>query len=305
MIAFVAWLVFLVAVPIWAWKSVDEVDADPGGDRPAEQPGTTYLIVGSDSRAGLNAEERKEYGTGDVAGQRTDTMMLLHTGSGPTMLMSLPRDSIVDIPGHGTTKLNAAYAFGGPKLLIKTIENETGIRIDHYAEIGLGGVPKIVDAVGGIEVCPRQSIRDPKAKLRIKKGCQDVDGATALAYSRTRKFKAGDIVRARNQREVVAAVGKKILSPWTVLNPVRYVRINAAATGFVTFGDGTGPVDAAKMAWAMTRTTGDKGLTCGVPISDLAVNWDAKRAPELFKYVIDDDTESIPSNLCTPSGLPS
>ena len=118
------WLVFLVVVPLVAWNKVTKVDAMPDGDRPGDQPGTTYLLVGSDSRADLTAEERKELNTGGAGGQRTDTIMLLHTGSGPNLLMSIPRDSLVPIPGHGTTKINAAYAFGGPKLLVRTIEAE-------------------------------------------------------------------------------------------------------------------------------------------------------------------------------------
>ncbi len=100
-------------MPLWAWTKVDKVDFEPNGDRPDDQPGTTYLMVGSDSRAGLPAEERKELGTGNAAGQRTDTIMLLHTGDGPNLLMSIPRDSLVEVPGYGTTKINAAYAFGG------------------------------------------------------------------------------------------------------------------------------------------------------------------------------------------------
>ena len=133
----VAWIVFLIAVPLWAWSKIDKVDADPGGTRPAEQPGSTYLLVGSDSRKGLSKAENKRLGTGGVGdvGQRTDTIMLLHTGSGPSMLLSIPRDSLVAIPGHGTSKINSAFAFGGPKLLVKTIEqcvvgNIPHVRID-------------------------------------------------------------------------------------------------------------------------------------------------------------------------------
>jgi anionic cell wall polymer biosynthesis LytR-Cps2A-Psr (LCP) family protein len=155
------WLVFLVAVPMFAWTKVQKVEFEPtAGERPGEQPGTTYLLVGSDSRAGLSAEERKDLGTGNAAGNRTDTIMLLHTGSGPNLLMSIPRDSQVEVPGHGNTKINAAFALGGPRLLTRTIEAETGIRIDNYVEIGLGGVVEVVDAVGGIQICPKRDMTD-------------------------------------------------------------------------------------------------------------------------------------------------
>ncbi|MBA3781005.1 LCP family protein [Nocardioides sp. InS609-2] len=302
----ILWLIFLIAVPFWAWSKVTKVDAMPGGDRPADQPGTTYLLVGSDSRADLTAAERKELGTGGDVGQRTDTIMLLHTGSGPNLLMSIPRDSIVDIPGHGTTKINAAYAFGGPKLLISTIEQNTGIRVDDYVEIGFGGFVGMVDALGGVEICPNNAMRDPLANLDIKKGCQEADGKTALGYARSRHTsqKLGDVKRAQHQREVVSAIGSEAVSPWTVINPVRYYRLAMAASRSFDVSDGTSAFSLGRFGFAMTRVDGKNGLTCGVPISDLAVNWDEDRSQEMFKHIIEDDTDGIAKQLCTPSGLP-
>ncbi len=171
LVLLVLWIVYLIAVPFFAWQKVDKVEFAPDGDRPADQPGTTYLMVGSDSRGDLSEEERKELGTGNAAGQRTDTIMILHTGDGPNLLMSIPRDSRVAIPGHGDDeKINAAFAYGGPKLLTETIENETGIRIDHYVEIGFGGFVDLVDAVGGIEICPKQAIKDPPGQPEHQEG---------------------------------------------------------------------------------------------------------------------------------------
>ncbi len=291
-LALAAWLVFLVAVPVFAWMSVDEVDAEPAGARPDDQPGTTYLVVGSDARAGL-------------AGQRTDTILLLHTGSGPDLLMSLPRDSNVEIPDRGTNKLNAAFALGGAKLLTRTIESETDIRIDHYVEIGFTGFVDLVDAVGGIEICPRTALKDPDAELDIEEGCQEADGDTALGYARTRKTQTnGDIDRAKNQREVVGAIGSEVLSWKTVVNPVRYWRVMFGGAGAVKVSEGTGPFDAGRFAYAMTRVNGADGLTCGVPIADLAVNWDAERAPLMFEAIREDRTEDIGRDLCSPTGLP-
>jgi LCP family protein required for cell wall assembly len=298
-----AWIAYLVIVPFVAWHRVDSVAWEPSGNRPADQPGTTYLLVGSDSRAGLTKQQRKEFHTGGDVGSRTDTIMLLHTGSGPNLLMSIPRDSLVDIPGHGNTKINAAYAYGGPKLLVQTIEQDTGIRVDDYIEIGMGGVAGIVDAVGGIEVCPKTNMDDKLAGLHIKKGCQQVDGKTALAYSRSRHTSGiGDIDRVRRQREVVSAVGHKVVSPWTVINPVRYWRLNAAIPDFFTFGDGMGPVRGALWATAMTRVNGDQGLTCVVPLQDLAVHWDPVKSKQMFDKIKNDDTASIGKDLCSPTG---
>ena len=299
----VLYLVFLIAVPLWAWGQVDKVDATPSGARPADQPGTNFLLVGSDSRKGLTKAEMKKLhvgGVGDV-GQRTDTIMLLHTGSGPNVLLSIPRDSIVPIPGHYTTKINAAFAYGGPKLLVKTIEQDTGLYIDHYVEVGFGGFVNAVDAVGGVRICPDHSLNDRRSGLHIKKGCQQVDGATALAFSRDRhSFGLGDVQRATNQRKVVAAVGAKIKSPWTFLNPFRYFRLNQAAVSSLRVSKGTGPVAMARFALAMASG----GKTCTMPISDLAVHWDRPRALALIKLLKEDRSSDIKGNLCTKSGLP-
>jgi LCP family protein required for cell wall assembly len=298
------WVAYLVFVPFYAWHHVHQVAWEPAGARPADQPGTTYLMVGSDSRAGLTQQQRKALGTGNAAGQRTDTIILLHTGSGPNLLMSIPRDSMVDIPGHGNSKINAAFAYGGPKLLVQTIERATGIRIDDYVEIGLGGLVGVVDAVGGIQICPTQNMLDPLANLDIKKGCQQADGKTALGYARSRHTSGlGDIDRAKHQREVISAIGNKVVSPWTVLNPVRYWRLLTAIPDFFAFGDGTSTVRAGLWASAMTHVSGTDGLTCGVPISDLGVHWDPTRSKQMFQKIIADDTASIGKSLCSPTGL--
>ena len=300
------WLVFLIAIPLWAWTRVDKVNAFPGGDRPEEQPGTTYLMVGSDSRGDLTPVERRELGTGNASGQRTDTIMLLHTGSGPNLLMSIPRDSQVEVPGYGRTKINAAYAYGGARLLVRTVEGATGIRVDHFVEVGFGGFVDLVDAVGGVEVCPPFDMKDPLANINLKKGCQEVDGPTALGYARSRKTdeQFGDLGRASRQREVVSAIGREAVSPWSVLNPVRYYRLNMAGARAVRVSEGTSPFSMARWALAMTRVDGDSGLTCGVPVADFAVNWDQERSERMFEFIREDETDSIPKSLCTPTGFP-
>lgn len=303
-VALLLWLVFLVAVPLWAWSTIDKVATDPGGDRPGDQPGTTYLLVGSDSREGLTRKQQLEFGTGKGEGRRTDTIMLLHTGDGPNLLMSIPRDSLVEVPGHGVTKINSAFAYGGPKLLVETIEKSTGIRIDDYVEVGFGGFVNVVDAVGGIEICPKTAMKDPQANLDVEKGCQEVDGKVALGYARSRKTSGlGDIDRARHQREVVSAVGSKAASPWSVLNPVRYFRLASSGSDSLRVGEDTSMIATMRFAWAMTRVDGKNGLTCGVPIADLAVNWDRERSQRLFTLIQEDRTSDVSKSLCRASGL--
>jgi LCP family protein required for cell wall assembly len=260
--------------------------------------------VGSDSRKGLTRKQQIAYGVGKADGRRTDTIMLLHTGSGPNMLMSIPRDSIVEVPGHGTTKINAAFALGGPKLLVRTIEQNTGIRVDDYIEIGFAGFIGVVDAVNGVEICPKQAMKDKLANLDIKKGCQEVDGTEALGYARSRHTSGlGDIARAQHQREVVSAVGKEAASPWSVINPFRYYQLSMAGADSLIVGEDTGMISTMRFAWAMTRVNGTNGLTCGVPISDLAVHWDPERSKRMFRLIKEDRTDDISKGLCKQSGL--
>jgi LCP family protein required for cell wall assembly len=298
------WIIFLVAVPVWAWGKIAKVDADPGGNRPGDQKGTTYLLVGSDSRRGLTAQQRKDLTTGNAAGARTDTILLLHTGSGPKLLLSIPRDSLVAIPGHGTTKINAAYAYGGPKLLVKTIENNTGIKIDDYVEIGFGGLVNVVDSVGGVTICPKANLKDKDSGLNVKKGCQNVDGKTALAYSRARHvYATQDIQRVQSQREVLGSIASKVKSPWTVLNPFRYQSVASGAANSLQIGENVGPFALAKFALALSSAMGGSGLNCTVPLRDFAVTWDPVRAPKMFRYIKGDRTADI-GKLCTKDGLP-
>lgn len=299
-VAVVLFLIYLIAVPMWAYGRIDRFNADPQGDRPADQPGTTYLLVGSDSREGLTAKQRKQLGTGNAAGRRTDTMMLLHTGSGQATLISIPRDSLVPIPGHGTSKINAAYAWGGPKLLVQTVESNTGVRVDHVVEIGFGGFVKAVDAVGGIRVCTKTRLEDPLANLHLSKGCHDIDGAVALGYARSRHTQAdGDLGRARHQREVVQKVGEKVKSPASVLLPWRYYGLADAGSTSLRVSKDAGPFTLANFALAMTNAR-----SCAMPISDMVIHWDQRRAKQLMSIVAEDRTDDITKQLCTPNGLP-
>ncbi|GGO84649.1 hypothetical protein GCM10011584_02740 [Nocardioides phosphati] len=296
----VLWIAFLVVTPLLAMQKIEHVAAFPAGDRPAAQPGTTYLVLGSDKADGLTEAQKRAIRAGDRSSARTDSIMLLHIGSGPDLLMSIPRDSLVAVPGHGTTKINAAYAYGGPKLLVQTIEQDTGIRIDDVIQIGFGGFVDVVDAVGGIEICPDKRMDDRDARLHIKKGCQEVDGLTALAYSRSRHAqRLGDLDRARHQREVVNAVGKKAVSPWSVINPVRYWQLTHAGASTLTVSDGTSAWALGRFALAMTSPD----LSCGVPISDLAVHWDTDRSRRMFRLIRQDRTGDVGRGLCTESGL--
>ncbi|HAP97060.1 MAG TPA: LytR family transcriptional regulator, partial [Cutibacterium acnes] len=140
MVLLLAWVVWLVAVPSYALGHTGTVDATPDGPRGADHPGTLVLLVGTDERQNLTPRQQKQLGTGTEAGLRTDTMLLLYMPpEGKDVLISLPRDTFLRIPGHHHNKLNAAYSMGGAKLLVQTIEKATNLRINGYVEIGFGG----------------------------------------------------------------------------------------------------------------------------------------------------------------------
>lgn len=298
-----AWLVFLVAAPVIAFAGTDHVDSAPTGDRPAGQPGTTILLVGSDARDDLTDEERKELGTGSIEGQRTDTMMLLHRPTtGAPVLLSLPRDSYVEIPGHGHNKLNAAYAFGGAPLLVETLESDTGIHIDGYLEVGMKAIVDLVDAVGGIEVCPEFDIDDKDSHLSMSKGCQEVDGVTALGYVRMRKADPrGDLGRVERQREVIGAIMKEAATPISFINPVRYWQLSQAAAGSLVLGDDTGIGKVAITALGFLQIMTGSGISMTVPIADAnastsagsSVLWDEDASSEVFSAIAAGNTDPL------------
>jgi LCP family protein required for cell wall assembly len=185
-----------------------------------------YLIVGSDSRENLPDELEGSFG--DFGGARADTIILAQVANGRRQLLSIPRDLRVDIPGHGVNKVNAAYAFGGPNLLVETVAQATGIRANHYLEVEFGGFAGIVDALGGIELDFPYPARDLKSGLNAPAGSGTVNGATALAYVRSRSYEenrdgswvstgGGDIARAERQREVLIRIMETASSPSTLL----------------------------------------------------------------------------------------
>ena len=230
--------------------------------------------------------------------------MVLHTGSGPTTMMSIPRDTLAEVPGHGTQMINAAFALGKAPLLVASVEQLTGLHIDHYVEMGFGSVINTVDALGGIEVCPDRDMVDPQARLDIKEGCQEVDGLTALAYSRSRHVTAlSDLDRVGRQGEVIGALGDKAKSPWTFLNPVRYWGISTAASDAIRIEEEMGPIDLGRFALAMTG----KRQTCTMPnlpapSDPNRIVADPDRAPKLWNALIND--QDVPKAVCTPTGRP-
>jgi LCP family protein required for cell wall assembly len=287
-------LVALVGLAVWVDSRLNRVEALPDYQgRPAATPGADWLIVGSDSRAGLDESRRRELGTGQAAGRRADTMMLLHIprGGGKPVLISLPRDSYVPIPGRGRNKLNAAYAFGGPPLLAHTVEQVTGIRLDRYMEVGFDGFASVVDAVGGVQICPKQAMRDPMAGLNVKAGCQEASSRTALAYVRARHGGRGDLDRVERQQEFLGSLIDKATSPAVLLNPFRSVPLLTTGTDAVAVDQNAHVWNLVRFPFAMRSIGNGGGVATTVPVAGTAsvpgagsvVQWDRERALAMFE----------------------
>jgi len=259
---------------------LDRIDALPAyAGRPSNTPGTNWLIVGTDSRSDLTESQRRELSTGDADGTRTDTIMLVHNppGSGKAVVVSIPRDLYVEVPGQGSLKINASFGIGGPALLVRTVETLTGIRIDHYAEIGFGGFDTLVDSVGGVDMCIDQPLNDPKAGLRLAKGCHRLDGRQALGLVRTRAFPRADLERVINQRKFLAALVSSATSPAVLLNPFRLFGFIGGAIDALTVDERDHIWNLASLMFALrdpvttTTPTGESVVTdegLALPVTD-------------------------------------
>ena len=153
---------------------------------------------------------------------------------------------------------------------MQTVEEVTGLHIDHYAEIGFGGFATMVDAVGGVRICVDQAINDGNAGLNIQAGCQKLNGAEALGYVRSRKFANGDLVRVQHQRQFLSALLSKVASPGTLINPFKSIPLGYDAVDALTVDKGTHIWDLLTLGTALRDAGGSKGYTLTVPISGFA-----------------------------------
>ncbi|WP_210588189.1 LCP family protein [Streptomyces sp. GESEQ-35] len=308
-------VVVSVGTYFWADSKLNrDVDLSKVIDRPEAGEGTNYLIVGSDSRAGMSAEEKKELHTGSAEGKRTDSMMVLHTGDNGPTLISLPRDSDVEIPtfvgsesgktyeGTGRhVKLNAAYAEDGPELLVRTVEANMGLHIDHYVEIGFAGFANIVDSVGGVEIeIPKGGMKDTKSGADFEAGKQTLNGEQALAFVRTRYALAGsDLDRTKNQQKFLAALANQTATPSTVLNPFKLYPTMGAGLDTLIVDKDMGLFDLADMFWAMKGVTGGDGKSMNMPISGSSggnLVWDEAKVKTLVSQLNNDETVTVSGN---------
>ena len=210
-------------------SKIDKIpdEALPSLEEEIDQGFRNILIVGSDSRENL-PEGFENFGS--FAGERTDVIMVAHVVPGENgQLLSLPRDLKVAIPDNGTNRINAAFVFGGPDLLVQTIQNNFDIPIHHYVEIDFGGFARVVDSLGGITKTFDNPARDNKSGLDVDAGTQTMNGETALAYARSRSYQelingswqsveGSDIGRTHRQQEVLLLMFDQATSASSAFN---------------------------------------------------------------------------------------
>jgi LCP family protein required for cell wall assembly len=273
-----------------------------------------YLLVGSDTREGLTKEQMKLLrvgSTASAAGGRSDTMLLVHISKkrDKAFLVSLPRDTLVTIPPHMSNdgksqiparqnKLNAAFSFGGAPLLIQTVEGATNLKIDHYIEISFAGFAGIVDALGGVDVCSKVDINDPKSHLVLSAGTHTLGGIEALKYVRTRDFDGrGDIGRMQRQQQFLSSILKKSTSTGVLLNPIKIVNLINAALSTIKMDENLKQGDLLNLAKEMRGLSSGNVRTLTVPLSNANANipgigsvvvWDQTLSTELWTRIRDD-----------------
>ncbi|HEY5989781.1 MAG TPA: LCP family protein, partial [Streptosporangiaceae bacterium] len=186
------------------------------------------LVAGVDLRTGLTRGQARALHVGHAVTANADTLMLAHISADRSRVtvISFPRDSWVDIPGHGMNKINAAFGLGGPKLVVATIEHDTGLTINHYVEVNFLGFVRVIDALGGVNVCLPRPVNDPYSGMRLSAGVHHVNGITALKYARDRhSFPMSDLARIYHQQSLLSSLLRETISSQTLANPVRLSQV--------------------------------------------------------------------------------
>jgi LCP family protein required for cell wall assembly len=230
-VAVVAWLLlslalFIVSAQIEQGNLPDSATAalSSGGNMLTSTD--TVLVLGTDQRPSVGPGSKEPGSNHNDAGSRSDTIMLWRIGGGTSRRLSIPRDTAADIPGHGLGKINAGYAFGGPALAIKTVEQFTGVKINHLIVVNLAAFPAFIDAIGGIDIKTGRICSDISGgsknggfSLDLAPGVHHLNGLQALTLARTRENKCNpaenDLTRVQRQQQILNSVKSKLFSPST------------------------------------------------------------------------------------------
>jgi LCP family protein required for cell wall assembly len=302
-------LILVLSITGWAvserymsgLKTVDVFGGLAGNSAWNGEP-VNVLIVGSDARDSLTRKQRRATKIERTdAGRHTDTMLLAHIGGdlGRVTVVSIPRDSLVEIPAHVSAegqrisahrgKVNSAFATGGPAVTVQTVQNATGLTIDHYVEVDFGGFLSMVDAVDGVEVCLEKPLYDQRARLDLPAGRQTIQGPQALAYVRAR-YIDNDFGRSQRQQRFLSAMAQKVSGSQVLLNPVALNAFLDAAVSSLTTDERLTREDMVALATRAADLDLGQIVFTTVPVSDgdhmyegeSTVLWDPVAAPALF-----------------------
>lgn len=265
----------LLAISAWsAWSGVERAELSEVMSGSAS--GTNYLIVGTDSRDGVDPDTENAgaiFGEG-VAGERTDTIAILRVDGGEVSLLAIPRDLYVPLATGGTNRINAAFAFGGAEALVRTIQSQLGIGIDHYLQVDLAGFLGLVDSLGGVTIDFPYPAFDPASGLAVDTAGPNVlDGSDALAYVRSRRYTeiidgrsvtdpTSDLGRVQRQQQFLGAVMAEL---GATRNPFALVSAMRSVADHVVVDDTMGLRDAARLGLSVR---GAQPITATIPVAN-------------------------------------
>ena len=298
-----------------AGLDADIARVDPFKDmknRPQAGHGMNVLLVGTDGRDGVSEAERRRYRLGGTPCRCTDTMMIVHISEDRerASVVSLPRDSYARTPPHTdrTTghrhgghvlKLNAAYAEGGPNLTVRTVEDMTHVKIDHYLEIDFMSFMKTVDVLGGVEICTPKPLKDSYTGLDLAAGTHELSGGEALQYVRSRHADgSSDLGRMQRQQRFMAAFIAQSASSGVLLNPMKFRDVTRAVLGSVRADKEFGTGELLDLGRAMRNFSPASSEFTTVPIGRMGyavkgigstLKWDPAKAGRLFRALRDDE----------------
>lgn len=221
-----------------------------------------FLLLGVDKGSGETIEEELADGQWSPGAFRSDTIMLLHVPADreKAFLVSLPRDSLVRVPGYQRQKINAAFSYGGPDLAVRTVEALTGVYVDHVAMIDWAGFKDLTRAIGGVPVTVAETFTDPRNDRTWEAGTHILEGTKALQYVRTRYgLQDGDFDRIRRQQNFLRAVMRKTTSNGTLANPIKLTNLVHAVTAATTVDSGFSTADIRRLALTL-RGLGTKDV---------------------------------------------
>jgi LCP family protein required for cell wall assembly len=302
-------VVLLAAASAWAVTSyvndsLTRINAGTGGT-PSSGP-LNILVVGLDERAGLTRQQQLLLHVGANSGETdTDTMMLVHVAGDhrAVEVVSLPRDSWVSIPGHGMNKINSALAAGGPQLMVSTVEQLTGLVINDYVEVDFEAFVKVIDALGGVNICLPYAVDDPDSGLDISAGLHHVNGITALEYARDRhSFPTSDLARIQDQQQLLATALTEGIGSGTLTNPARLTSFLSAVRGAVKVDQGFNVVSLADELRGISpsdvtfTTVPLSNADYTTPTGESAVLWNNAAATALFTGLKNDKTSAAAPN---------